>query len=183
MSRRPNGGSIYPHRNGWSAHVWIVTPTRRRQRKSVYGKTREEVHAKWLRLHQQARRGPVAPVSPRLWDFLRRWLRETVKPNLPPATAANYEMFARLYIVPDLGNRPLDKLMVRDVQVWVNALRTRCPCCAQGKDAVRAVPHADDAESAGKSARPGVIADTRSYFVSFGWLVWQSTSTTVWPLT
>ncbi|HMM94819.1 site-specific integrase [Phycicoccus sp.] len=141
MSRRPNGeGSIYPYRNGWAAHVWITTPTGRRQRKSVYGKTREEVHTKWLRLHQQARRGPVAPVSPRLRDFLRRWLRETVKPNLSPTTAKNYEMFARLYIVPDLGNRPLDKLMVRDVQVWVNALRTRCQCCAQGKDAVRPVP-------------------------------------------
>ena len=141
MSRRPNGeGSTYPYRNGWAAHVWITTPTGRRQRKSVYGKTREEVHGKWLRLHQQARRGPVAPVSPRLRDFLRRWLRETVKPNLSPTTAKNYEMFARLYIVPDLGNRPLDKLMVRDVQVWVNALRTRCQCCAQGKDAARAVP-------------------------------------------
>ena len=141
MSRRPNGeGSIYPYRNGWAAHVWIITPTGRRQRKSVYGKTREEVHTKWLRLHQQARRGPVAPVSPRLRDFLRRWLRETVKPNLSPTTAANYEMFARLYIVPDLGNRPLDKLMVRDVQVWVNALPTRCQCCAQGKDAARAMP-------------------------------------------
>lgn len=141
MSRRPNGeGSIHPYRNGWAAHVWITTPTGRRQRKSAYGKTREEVHTKWLRLHQQARRGPVAPVSPRLRDFLRRWLRETVKPNLSPKTAKNYEMFARLYIVPDLGNRPLDKFMVRDVQVWVSALRTRCQCCAQGKDAARAVP-------------------------------------------
>ena len=141
VSRRPNGeGSIYPYRNGWAAHVWIMTPKGRRQRKTVYGKTREEVHDKWLRLHQQARRGPMAPVSPRLRDFLRRWLRETVKPNLSPTTASNYEMFARLYIVPDLGNRQLDKLMVRDVQVWVNALRTRCQCCAQGKDAARAVP-------------------------------------------
>ncbi|MBM6406070.1 hypothetical protein JQN72_17680 [Phycicoccus sp. CSK15P-2] len=78
--------------------------------------------------------GQLRPVSPRLRDFLRRWLREKVKPNLSPTTAANYEMFARLYIVPDLGNRPLDKLMVRDVQVWVNALRTRCQCCSQGKD-------------------------------------------------
>ncbi len=120
--------------------VWITTPTGRRQRKSVYGKTREEVHTKWLHLHQEARRGPVAPVSPRLRDFLRRWLRETVKPNLSPTTAKNYEMFARLCIVPDLGNRKLDKLMVRDVQVWVNALRTRSQCCAQGKDAAREVP-------------------------------------------
>ena len=59
MSRRANGeGSIYPYRNGFAAHVWIVTPKGRRQRKTVYGKTRPEVHDKWLRLHEQARRGP-----------------------------------------------------------------------------------------------------------------------------
>ena len=95
MSRRANGeGSIYPYRNGWAAHVWITTPAGRRQRKSVYGKTRQEVHTKWLRLHEQARRGPVAPVSPRLRDFLRRWLRETVKPNLSPATAEDLNIAA-----------------------------------------------------------------------------------------
>ena len=35
MSRRANGeGSIYPYRNGFAAHVWIVTPKGRRQRKT-----------------------------------------------------------------------------------------------------------------------------------------------------
>ena len=47
MSRRANGeGSIYPYRNGFAAHVWIVTPKGRRQRKTVYGKTRAEVRRK-----------------------------------------------------------------------------------------------------------------------------------------
>ena len=141
MSRRANGeGSIYPYRNGFAAHVWITTPAGRRQRKSVYGKTRTEVHDKWLRLHEQARRGPVVPVSPRLRDFLEQWLTETVRPGLSPATASNYEMFSRLYIVPDLGDRKLEKLSVRDVQTWVNELRVRCQCCFQGKDAARPEP-------------------------------------------
>ncbi len=141
MSRRANGeGSIYPYRNGFAAHVWITTPEGRRQRKSVYGKTRAEVHDKWLRLHERARKGPVAPVSPRVRDFLERWLAETVRPGLSPATASNYEMFSRLYVVPDLGSRRLDKLTVRDVQAWVNELRVRCQCCAQGKDAARPEP-------------------------------------------
>jgi hypothetical protein len=139
VSRRANGeGSIYPYRNGFAAHVWIVTPKGRRQRKTVYGKTRPEVHDKWLRLHEQARRGPMVPVSPRLQDFLERWLEETVRPTLSPATTSNYEMFSRLYIVPDLGDRKLDKLMVRDVQTWVNGLRVRCQCCFQGCRASRA---------------------------------------------
>ena len=104
MSRRANGeGSIYPYRNGFAAYVWIVTPRGRRQRKTVYGKTRSEVHDKWLRLHEQA------------------------------ATTSNYDMFTRLYIIPDLGDRKLDKLMVRDVQVWVNTLRVRCQLLLSGQ--------------------------------------------------
>jgi len=141
MAKRHNGeGSIYPYRNGFSAHVWITTPEGRRQRKSVYGKTREEVHAKWLKLHGQAGRGPVAPRVPKLEDFLDGWLTDVVRAGLAPATAANYELFVRPYIVPDLGAKKVDKLTVRDVQVWLNALRTRCQCCAQGKDAARPTP-------------------------------------------
>lgn len=140
MTRRHNGeGSIYPYRNGYAAHVWITTPEGRRQRKSVYGKTRDVVHEKWLRLHEAARRGPVVARSPLLADYLARWLDEVV-PNLAPSTAANYETFVRLYIVPDLGKRRLEKLTVRDVQVWYNALKTRCQCCAQHKDARRPEP-------------------------------------------
>ena len=141
MTRRHNGeGSIYPYRNGFAAHVWITTPGGRRQRKVVYGKTREKVHEKWLALHELSRRGPVAPRSPSLASFMERWLREVVVPNLAPTTSANYDLFTRLYVVPDLGRKRLDKLTVRDVQTWLNELRVRCQCCAQGKDAARAEP-------------------------------------------
>jgi hypothetical protein len=141
MTRRHNGeGSIYPYRNGFAAHVWITTPAGRRQRKVVYGKTREQVHEKWIALHELARRSPVAPRSPTLADFMERWLREVVVPNLAPTTSTNYDLFTRLYVVPDLGRKRLDKLTVRDVQTWLNELRVRCQCCAQGKDAACAVP-------------------------------------------
>jgi integrase len=132
-------GSIFPYRNGFAAYVWVTTPVGKRQRKWAYGKTREAVHAKWLKLHQQAARGPVATTVPTLGAYIDGWLKDIVRPNLAPATAANYDMFARRYIVPDLGNRRLDKLSVRDVQTWLNQLRTRCQCCAQGKDAAREV--------------------------------------------
>ncbi len=139
--KRGNGeGSIYPFRNGYAAYVWVTTPTGRRQRKYLYGKTREAVHAKWLDLHRQSARGPVATRVPTVLVYLTSWLTEVVAPNLAPATVANYEMFTRLYIVPDLGNRRLDKLTVRDVQTWVNQLRIRCQCCAQGKDVAREHP-------------------------------------------
>jgi integrase len=141
MARRHNGeGSIFPYRNGYAAYAWITTPTGRRQRKYVYGKDRESVHTKWLKLLQAAKRGPVAPTSPRLADFMERWLAETVQPDLAPTTASNYALFTRLYIGPDLGRKRLDRLTVRDVQLWMNDLKTRCQCCHQGKDVARAKP-------------------------------------------
>jgi integrase len=138
VSRRHNGeGSIFPYRSGYAAYAWITTPAGRRQRKYVYGKNRRTVHEKWLKLTQAAKAGPVAPRSMRLADFMARWLAETVQPDLAPTTAANYALFTRLYIGPDLGSKRLDRLTVRDVQLWMNKLKTRCQCCHQGKDSRR----------------------------------------------
>lgn len=139
--RRANGeGSIYPYEHGWRGYVWVTTPTGRRQRKYVAAKTREEVHRKLLQLHQAAARGPVATRVPTVAAYMTAWLEEVVRPTVAPSTAANYEMFTRLYIVPSLGTKRLDRLTIRDVQTWVNGLRTRCQCCAQGKDAARPTP-------------------------------------------
>jgi integrase len=141
MARRHNGeGTIYPYRNGYAAQVWVTTPHGRRERKTVYGKTREVVHDKWVQLQEQARRGPVTTKVPRLEELAVGWLRDVVSPNLAPTTAANYELFTRLYIVPDLGLKRLDRLTVRDVRLWLNELKQRCQCCAQGKDAARESP-------------------------------------------
>ena len=136
---RGNGeGSIFPYRNGFAAYVWVTKPNGQRQRKYTYGKTREQVHEKWLRLQHRARQGPIATSVSQLGEFLVYWLEEVVKPNLAPATYVNYEMFTRRHIVPLLGTRRLDRLTVRDVQTWINDVARRCQCCAQGKDAGRA---------------------------------------------
>ena len=138
---RANGeGSIFPYRNGYAAYVWVTTPAGRRQRKYVYGKTREEVHAKWVNLTQAASRGPVATRIPTLGAYLTGWHDEVIRPNSAPTTTANYGMFIRLYITPGLGDKRLDKLNVRDVQTWLNRLRITCQCCAQEKDAARDKP-------------------------------------------
>lgn len=141
VTRRGNSeGSIFKRTHGYGAYAWITTPEGRKQRKYVYGKTREEVNGKWVALTMAAKRGPVPALVPSLGDYLRRWLVETVRPTLAPTTAANYELFCRAYIVPDLGRKRIDRLAVRDVQTWLNELKTRCQCCHQGKDARRSVP-------------------------------------------
>jgi len=137
---RANGeGSIYPYRNGFAAYAWVTTPDGQSRRKYVYGQTREIVHEKWIKLQGAARQGPVATRSVTVAAFLLRWLREVVEPNLAPLTFATYETLVRLYIVPGLGSKRLDRLTVQDVQAWLNGLQRACQCCAQGRDARREV--------------------------------------------
>jgi Phage integrase, N-terminal SAM-like domain len=106
-------GSIYPYPHGFRAYVWVTTSTGRKQRKYVSGKTRDEVREKYLALHQAARRGPVASSVPTLARYLEGWLADVVRPTLAPKTATNYEIFSRLYIIPGIGSKRLDKLSVR----------------------------------------------------------------------
>ncbi|WP_433530319.1 tyrosine-type recombinase/integrase [Micromonospora sp. CA-263727] len=135
---RANGeGSIFPYRNGFAAYVWVTKPDGKRTRKYVYGPTRDAVHDKWIKLHQQAKAGPVATRAPSLGDYLTYWHREVVRPNLAPLTCATYETILRLYVMPGLGAKRLDRLQVRDVQTWINEVARTCQCCAQGKDARR----------------------------------------------
>lgn len=82
--QRANGeGSIFPYRTGYAAYVWVTTPDGARRRKWAYGKTREDVHGKWLKLHAAAQRGRVTTNSPTLANYLAYWLREVV---VPPTT-------------------------------------------------------------------------------------------------
>ncbi|MEV7425457.1 site-specific integrase [Streptomyces sp. NPDC091212] len=137
--KRGNGeGSIYPYKNGFAAYVWVTKSDGKRARKYAYGKTREEVHAKWLTLHAEANKGPVATRHRTLDAFLAYWLDSIVKPNLAPLSYVSYEGYVRLYITPHLGSKRLDKLTVRDVREWLTKLGTVRQCCAQGKDEKRA---------------------------------------------
>lgn len=139
-SKRANGeGSIYPHRNGFAAYAWVDTPDGKRRRKYVYGKTREVVHAKWLTLLKKSAARPVATRTPKLKEYLTYWLDQVVRMSLKPKTAETYALHVRLYIVPALGEKRLDKLTVRDVRGWLNLLGEECQCCGQGKDAARSV--------------------------------------------
>jgi integrase len=139
--RRHNGeGSVYPYPHGFRGYVWVTTPAGRRVRKYVTAPTREEVLGKLQQIRAAAARGPVVTKSPILAAYLEGWLEDVVRPTLAPATASNYDLFVRLYIAPNLGSRRVDRLSVREVQTWVNRLRTQCQCCAQGKDAAREQP-------------------------------------------
>ena len=120
------------------ARLCLVTgPDGIRRRKYIKATTYEAAQAAWLKLRAKAESGPVASNLPKLTEFMAYWLREVVKLNLAPKTYEKYEMFTRLYVVPYLGDKRLDKLTPRDVRTWLNQLRDTCQCCAQDKDANR----------------------------------------------
>jgi integrase len=137
--RRANGeGSIFPYRNGYAAYVWVTNPAGERKKKWVYGKSREDVHDKWVRLHADARKGPVVTKSQTLGEYLTYWLSTVlIEPDYAPLTIATYETHVRVHIRPGLGAKRLDKLTMRHVRAWLRSLRTVCQCCSQGKDARR----------------------------------------------
>jgi Transposase IS116/IS110/IS902 family len=73
--RRANGeGSIFPYRNGFAAYVWITTPSGKRQRKYVYGQSREIVHSRWVELTRKAA-GPCPSTADAQCDVDRRQSR------------------------------------------------------------------------------------------------------------
>ena len=104
------------------------------QRKYVYGKTREDRAREVAGASRAGRRGPGGDHDATLERLHRRagsgrrqartWLRRQ---------SANYELFSRLYIVPDLGKKRLDRLSVRDVQRWLNDLRDALPVLRPGQ--------------------------------------------------
>ncbi|WP_436772200.1 site-specific integrase [Yinghuangia sp. YIM S09857] len=140
--KRDNGeGSIFPYRNSFAAYVWVTKPDGTRDRKWVYGKTRDIVHEKWVALHAQASKGVVPTSTPTVEAYLSYWLAEIVKPDRAPLTYIAYDCSSRLYITPHIGKKKINRLTVRDVRTWLNTLRATCQCCAQGKDAKRPEEH------------------------------------------
>lgn len=128
MGRRATGeGSIYRRQDGrYAGAAYVLTTTGKRTRKTVYGKTRQEVHDALAELIRQDRLG--VPVPERTWklgNYLDYWFTEVIQPNLRPTTAARYETVIRLHLKPGLGHYPLPRLTVALLQTFLNEQRAK----------------------------------------------------------
>lgn len=118
MSRRGHGeGSIYRRKDGrWAASVEVGTTGGKRQRKTIYGRTRREVAT---RLHEalqtQRSGGPLPKERTTVASFLDDWL-VSLKPTVAFRTYQKYESVVRLHLKPALGSRRLTKLEPVDLQ-------------------------------------------------------------------
>lgn len=108
---RTNGGEVR-----WVATLELDWKDGKRQRKSIYGKTREEVSTTLKAAMKDRDRGlDVGAKAQTLEQFLQGWLNGRVK-DLAPKTVRAYEQQVRLHIAPRLGRIQLQKLTPQHVE-------------------------------------------------------------------
>jgi len=118
MARRgANEGTIYQRKDGrWVGVLHVGYSGGKRQRKSFYGATRQEVASRLAGAvrDRQLGKSPV-PERERLGDFLNRWLEDTARRSIRPSTYAIYEVSLRKHIIPEIGHLKLARLTADDL--------------------------------------------------------------------
>lgn len=135
-------GGVYQRPDGrWEAKIFVDTPDGRRKRVSVYASSERAALEELNKLRDQQRRGiPVTVTTLTVAEYMTYWLEHIAEPGIRRTTYATYEGDVRLHIIPGIGGRRLKTLQAAEIRIWLNSLRTRCQCCAQGKDEKRTTP-------------------------------------------
>jgi integrase len=119
VRRRGNGeGSITRHKKSglYMARYWVETP-KGPKRKTVYGKTREQVRDEMAKALADRVGGLVFDDEDlTIGGYLDRWLSGSVKGSVRQSTFERYESNVRLHIKPALGRLKLKKLTPAHVQ-------------------------------------------------------------------
>ena len=118
MARRGvQEGSVYRRADGrWVAVLHVGYSGGKRQRKSFYGATRQEVASRLAGAvrDRQLGKSPV-PEREKLGDFLNRWLEDTARRSIRVSTYAIYEVSLRKHIIPAIGHLKLARLSADDL--------------------------------------------------------------------
>jgi integrase len=118
--RRGRGeGSIFRRDDGiWCASIAIgYDALGKRRRRTVYAKTKGEVHHKLAQLHALASSGTLTePTRLTLSAFLDHWLEKVQKPNLRATTYIRYRSLIKHHINPQLGGVRLSAIQPMSIQ-------------------------------------------------------------------
>jgi integrase len=140
--RNVNGeGNIRQRSDGrWEGRAYVVTTDGREIRRSVYGKSWEEVDAKLTKLRADRMVGKrVAFTKMTVVDYIEYWFGEHAsdRDRIRDTTYETYRYLARAYLVPAFGNKKLVRLRPPDIRRELAKIKKACQCCAQGKDRAR----------------------------------------------
>ena len=123
--RGQNEGSIRKRKDGtWEARVTIgISADGKQQRKSLYGKTRQEVSAKMTDLLNNLQKGIITnPTEMTLAEWLDYYMSEYKKRYVKPTTYINYTVKVKNHIKPAIGHYKLKALRQDIIQKFVNSL-------------------------------------------------------------
>ena len=122
--RGRNEGSITQRKDGrWSAIVSLGWADGKRQRKTIYGRTRADVADELTTLLGKRKAGlTLQSRDATIEEYMEQWL-ENVRNSIRPRTFEKFESVVRLHIVPDLGKTRLVRLKPNDVQKVLNDKR------------------------------------------------------------
>jgi len=92
-------------------------------------------------LHQLDTGTYMKPGKTTLAEFLQRWLRDYVWPNLAPRTADGYDSIIRQHLIPDIGAIPLTRLNPEQLQRYYSEKLVNGRCDGQGALSQTTVSH------------------------------------------
>ena len=88
----------------------VATGKHRQQWITVQGSRRDAEKRLAELLHQKDTGTFIKPDNTTFADYLKTWLSDYAKPNLPPRTIEGYEYILTKHLIPALGNLPLAQL-------------------------------------------------------------------------
>lgn len=129
MKRTANGsGCIRLRKDGRWEGIYSIPATDgagKYVRKSVYGKTQEDVRKKLTKITSEIDSGTyVAPSKMKLSEWLDTWLRDYVKFSVKNYTLETYQSLCDKHIKRVIGNKTLTSITVSDIQRFYNGLLT-----------------------------------------------------------
>lgn len=108
-------------RQRWVALFEVHDGSERRRRKTVSAKTEAECARKLEQARSTYAVHPNLDERMTVGTYLRRWLAETVTPEVRPRTADNYRSMIETHVAPAIGGHKLAGLTVLDVERYRNA--------------------------------------------------------------
>lgn len=123
--RGQNEGSIRQRKDGtWEARVTVgILANGKQNRKSLYGKTRQEVAVKMTDLLNNLQKGLIVnPTEMTLNEWLDYYMLEYKKRYVKPTTYINYTVKVKNHIKPIIGHYKLKALRQDIIQKFVNSL-------------------------------------------------------------
>ena len=124
--RKRGSGSVHLRKDGrWEGRAVIGYDDKGLPKtKNVLAKTKSECIQKLKDLTPSiVNREPATKPGMTLGQWLDHWYQSCKKPNLQPNTQMSYEQRIYNYIIPALGDTPLDKLTQNDLQQFYTDLK------------------------------------------------------------